>query len=65
MSENDNDLLNADKYIELLESRKKQLLERKNLYIDQAELKTIEKQIRQIELQLKKLMKEKMQTKAD
>lgn len=62
---NDIDLINTDKHIELVELRKKKLLERKNLCKDQAELKTIEKQLKQAESLLKKLKKTKiLQTKA-
>jgi len=56
---NDTDLLNTSQQIELLESRKKQLLKRKNLCKDQTELKAIEKQLKQAESLLKKLQKRK------
>ena len=52
---NDTELLNTNKQIELVESRKKELFERQNLCKDQAELKTIEKQLKQAESLLKKL----------
>jgi len=53
-SSNSSDLLNLNKEIDLLESRKMQLLERKNLCKDKLELKEIEKQLKQVDTLLKK-----------
>lgn len=46
--------LNLGNSIELLETRKRQLLERRNLCKDPSELKNIEKQLKQIDALLKK-----------
>jgi hypothetical protein len=51
---NNSDLLDLSKEIELLESRRRQLLERKDLCKDKSELKQIEKQLKQVDAHLKK-----------
>jgi hypothetical protein len=51
---NDPDLLNLGNIIELLESRKRQLLERKYFCKDQLEFKKIGKELKQIDALLKK-----------
>ena len=51
----DPDLLDLSKDIKLLESRRQQLVERRELGKDKSELKKIEKQLKQIDTLLRKL----------
>jgi len=54
-SPDSSDKLTLRKEIEIVESRRRQLLERKDLCKDKSELREIEKQLKQIDVLLRKL----------
>ncbi len=54
-SPDSSDKLTLIKEIEIVESRRRQLLERKDLCKDKSELREIEKQLKQIDVLLRKL----------